>query len=589
MFAKTVLNNCSIHGYKTKVLKSAICKYFRRGEFEKLKWSIMEMAYFNNLDEKAVKGIITNLINRLKILLMEDMSVVSAGITVECIKILDNYDVNRYNYDLLLDFCELIKYAKRNRFVSYLGNWWRNKGDPAVDTDIKISYVLKYKKHNDSQKLLMLGENLIKYIKEGDERMFGVYNLMYNLDETAGIRYRRKDPVYMWWEILRDFSIDNKKIITIIDFARSRFYVKSMKERVAFGVWAGLLVWKREYLEWNIPDVESADSSIKYYNEMKKLEIDDYVVNDYHVNKKFDLVDFAMNGAMVVDENMDFIENYEAYRKFYIECKKKQAESPKPRRVYKKKKIDKKTNVMVPNYEFISWDEFSDITVLEDGVCGGKVCCIRVTYNNTPKVLKELGKSMNYGADYIVVDKCKSLFGLKDLGMELINSDVSLVKIDKSKRSFVGNWELKKVDTKPVYALMNYYENIGDLGKNKNILKNESIAYEYMKIRLFDGLFRSSDNIMRNILLTSDDTLISIDENDIYGKREMIFNKRGEWHKKNMKTDVIEKIIDDLMYNFDSKKKFVIKILEKYSMGHHKDEFCNRFDNYRKIVMNEIK
>ena len=30
--------------------------------------------------------------------------------------------------------------------------------------------------------------------------------------------------------------------------------------------------------------------------------------------------------------------------------------------------------------KFISWSEFNDIDILEDGVCGGKVCCISVVY-----------------------------------------------------------------------------------------------------------------------------------------------------------------------------------------------------------------
>ena len=61
-----------------------------------------------------------------------------------------------------------------------------------------------------------------------------------------------------------------------------------------------------------------------------------------------------------------------------------------------------------------------------------------------------------------------------------------------------------------------YFENIGDLGKNKEFLKDERILKECLKIRLFDGLFRSSDNNMRNILVDKGGELLSIDEGDIY-------------------------------------------------------------------------
>ena len=40
--------------------------------------------------------------------------------------------------------------------------------------------------------------------------------------------------------------------------------------------------------------------------------------------------------------------------------------------------------------EFISWSEFTDVDILEDGVCGGKVCCISVRYKDKRYILKEM-------------------------------------------------------------------------------------------------------------------------------------------------------------------------------------------------------
>ena len=55
-----------------------------------------------------------------------------------------------------------------------------------------------------------------------------------------------------------------------------------------------------------------------------------------------------------------------------------------------------------------------------------------------------------------------------------------------------------------------------------------SFFKESMKIRLFDGLFRRKDNILRNILVNSDGVVLSIDEGDIYGKIKLVFNK-NDW------------------------------------------------------------
>ena len=43
-------------------------------------------------------------------------------------------------------------------------------------------------------------------------------------------------------------------------------------------------------------------------------------------------------------------------------------------------------------------------------------------------------------------------------------------------------------------------------------MKDESVKRQALKIRLFDGLFRSSDNILRNILVNQSHELLSIDE-----------------------------------------------------------------------------
>ena len=66
--------------------------------------------------------------------------------------------------------------------------------------------------------------------------------------------------------------------------------------------------------------------------------------------------------------------------------------------------------------------------------------------------------------------------------------------------------------------MMDDFPNVGDLGKNKGFLERDDVFKESLRIRLFDGLFRSSDNILRNILIDSEGVVLSIDEGDIYGK-----------------------------------------------------------------------
>ena len=97
---------------------------------------------------------------------------------------------------------------------------------------------------------------------------------------------------------------------------------------------------------------------------------------------------------------------------------------------------------------------------------------------------------------------------------------------------------------------MDYWDNIGDLGKHKEVMNDLSVKREALKIRLFDGLFRSSDNIPRNILVNKDNELLSIDEGDIFGKRDKVFNK-NDWFTKpeNISVELVDEVISDIMDN----------------------------------------
>ena len=137
---------------------------------------------------------------------------------------------------------------------------------------------------------------------------------------------------------------------------------------------------------------------------------------------------------------------------------------------------------------------------------------------------------------------------------------------------------------------MDYFDNIGDLGKNKEYLKEDFVVKECLKIRLYDGLFRSSDNILRNILVNSDGELLSIDEGDIFGKRKTVFNK-GEWFKKTENFDKTRNVSQEIIeqFNLQEKINLVIKMLKVY--GFNEDmisEAEHRFTNYAKIIKDEL-
>ena len=582
MIVHTCFNNQSYHGVKSSVLKSGICKYTRRNEPEKLKWCVMEMARFN--EHPDGQGLVTNLINRLKILVMEEISFHETAMVYYLILLLKWYDQDRSQYRFLETFCDNIFACKRNRFVSYQNCCWRNidcKHDDVTENNMNT-----FVKEGDSEELIAIGNKLIHYLKKKDERMFACYRELISL-ENQGKRYRRKDPGYLWFEIIETHMKGDMKHF-IFEFALEQYHKKTMTERHAFAIWIGLMVWKSELLTEPYPDVPfmvpTNETTWSYINSMDSMKIDDYVVNDYHVNShKYGLDKFALEGAYVIDEYLEIDEKANQKKELYILEKKMKSETDKGAK-RRKKQCKKKKQDDTEILEFIDWSEFSDVKIIEEGVCGGKVCCIKATYKEKEYILKEMRESMNYGLDYILIDKCKPLFGLRDMNMKRIKSNQGQVKLDPKKISYVGNVTIG--DKECVYCMMEYWPNIGDLGKHKQVMQDENVKREALKIRLFDGLFRSSDNIPRNILVNESNQLLSIDEGDIFGKRDKIFNK-NDWFTKpeNCSKEFIQSVVEELVSLQDLQE--IQTLFKKYQFMNY-EEFETRYHNYMDIVMSEV-
>ena len=576
-------NNSSFFGYKSSELKSGICKYFRRAEMDKFRWCVAEMFKFRECVEgsevvdgtvkkyKDGKCMLTNLFNRLRILLMEDVSLLDGWCVKEGIRLLTLWDANRDNGKYLYDFCSLVGECRRSRNVSYVKNFWKTRD--AIDYNaFEVDKVVPFKKKGDSIALLRMGAALHEYMETRDERMVRVFCDMFSMEGKHGRRYRRSDGVYLFWQMIEASGHVDK---VVFDFAMEMFFRKSMAERESFGVWICTLFLKREDVRRDPVEYKtySEDEFVKFDNEREYLVLDDYVLKDWHVDKNFSLSEFRTKGAYVKDE--EFVFNSE-YKDVYMHTRVKKRKEKQSRKV-KTEEIAKR----------IPWHEFENVEILEDGVCGGKVCCIKVGYQGGIYVLKEMKKSFNYGADYEFIDGLKSRVGLKHMNMTRVISEKGLVKRNPSK-GYRGNCDIGERG-EVVYCMMTYFENIGDVGKNKKVLQDEDLKRELLKIRLFDGLFRCSDNILRNVLVCRANEsyeLVSIDENDVFGKRERIFNKNDWCLQRYSKSDVID-AVREIREGLD--KEHVLKEMERYSFDDaKKQEFSNRYDAYEQVVLDEM-
>ena len=82
--------------------------------------------------------------------------------------------------------------------------------------------------------------------------------------------------------------------------------------------------------------------------------------------------------------------------------------------------------------------------------------------------------------------------------------------------------------------------------------------------------------------------LLSIDEGDIFGKRENVFNKH-DWFIKpeNCDKQLFNDVLDDLLSDSFRKLKGVEKLFKYYQFMNF-DEFKERFNQFREIIMSEL-
>ena len=78
--------------------------------------------------------------------------------------------------------------------------------------------VLKFRREGDDERLLKMGEILLEYIDKMDERIVRVFCDMFKVEGKYGRRFRRRDGVYLFWEIIG--GIDEG----IFDFALNMFF-----------------------------------------------------------------------------------------------------------------------------------------------------------------------------------------------------------------------------------------------------------------------------------------------------------------------------------------------------------------------------
>ena len=614
MWYRTPLNSRSWNGIPVDELKSGLQKYLRRRDEERMVWCMEELYLFgvlgkNEKETRVGKAIGSNLINRLIVMMDEELSFRECEKYLIMREYLEKFEKSeRKELCYLRVVCKILVEGDLCRRNSYGRSWWCHRLEGEGDVASDEVYFEKFK----------------EYFEKRDEAWaIWMFKILNGGNSDGKKRFRRSENIYRIWEYLFDLEIvkKNEKLKKVLDWKLKEFFKKDRKERFIFlyasvdlcmyydGTWDESWAGKYEMDLYNFKEMYKDGIDLE---KRKRMKMDDFVL-DMHTSAGKMLgkskEDFKREGCFVLNEKEKYLRN--DWKNFYVNFvgkdkklgvglnkkekkerekkeklekkerekkeklekkerekkeklelkereKKEKLEKKEREKVVRKKKSKKNELNFVENRELLELDE-SEIKLCSDVVCGNKVVC----FEYDGKIYKEGRKSMNYNLDYYVFDMCKELFGLNCIGMELRLGKFRIVKKDKSVLSYKDNWMVEETEEEVVYCVMDKIGNCEMLiEKKEEVVKNASWLKEYCRIGMVRGIFRVSDFNMRNVLIDGNGELVSIDENDILGKRKDVFGMKNRAVLKELKKN--EKLFVELLQeiwevDFDAVEEIVKK------------------------------
>jgi hypothetical protein len=313
----------SSHNHKHEALISAIHKYVRRGKEEMLTYVFAQLLSYLQVDQsKERKAKLTNFANRIVITTLEDMSTSPQMIrrAISCfdyIKAFNSINGNdaktaNPNPEYFIKFAHHAAISKRTRVPSGLSTLSRvfelmpetsmkNFDNPFFEKVMRCrTFCFK-----DGVANLELSEKFFsKCLKDKNADALVVFKYLYD----------KKSALVTGVNFLRTMSslIGTSSIL----FEKAFEALKGKKEEFMLG--GNLLFWylvgfdEPSTLQTN---QEKIDELKKIFTDNTKRELDDYVVNDRHVNSKFGMEKFVTEGSTFT--NPSEIPEAIALRKLY--------------------------------------------------------------------------------------------------------------------------------------------------------------------------------------------------------------------------------------------------------------------------------
>ena len=336
---RTCFSSVCPSGHKCDVVKSGLQKYLRRREKDKMLWCAAELYSFHPLAEtdqekRAAKGIVTNLVNRLTIMMDEELVFADWANYLACARWLEEFEATgRDDFGPIAKVCTALCGARLLRLNSDIRAYWK-RGPGRQETGPEAPSGLWAAATTGDAGWLASGgqeamDGFASCLAAGHPAVYKWAYVMMELEGKGSRRFRRTEPVYAIWSTLletasawaEDAPSARGYLLECLERKLRSFHVKTRDERHIWLMASISLVLNRDRIDWSSGCEERAQAAVPSGHEASMevsrlltargfMDIDEYAI-DQHCSagrsKKRGRKFFLEEGSKVVEEDAEFL------------------------------------------------------------------------------------------------------------------------------------------------------------------------------------------------------------------------------------------------------------------------------------------
>jgi len=590
--------NITHHGYEFDVVISAIQKYLRRRETEKMLYFVKEAYTMHGVGGKAG---VTNLLNRLLVMSAEELIFAETTVIGKIYTVQKIFEKDRNNIGALLTIASMLVNARLCRLPSDYRAFYSMSDPPQIDARGDDTHNVPNKHTNPDVAINVDRFYACLKAKSKDcfYYLFKVFDMSEEGSKSEMKYFKHAASVYILWAILN--KVDKGRHTKTLNILLEWFEYPR-RERFQYLVNACLLVLHSNEVPAQgkiLTFTYSSEGNIQIMKDhlaSPKMELDSYVIDKHtRAGRKNGMttVDFANDGCLVVNEDKQYL--VPALRANYIKVRST-PEAPKP----KKRKADSNDFLFSPvspkkprlsHLTDFDWYELvGDEPIFFNGgkVCGAKGVCFSDT--DGFYVLKEVTSATQYGSGYLAMDGLKKNFGLEASNAHLITTSNVIRRKDLSNHCFIDNWKLETPKTKPIYLKMSKFP-----GKPIKFFdkweQDQAIRFMYLEIVLVRSLFACSDSNASNIMYDGE-KCYSIDEAVLFNEKctqSRILGQTNKDMRKAFLSDYNAGRLDGLFVDLQSfPLNRLVDIASEFGYGNQREFLKQRQENLKKLFLEEV-